>query len=970
MAKEMKGTGSNPLDMANFLSGEVNKSLKDGSFLDKVSPITQDLLKYWFDESFSDLRDFNFHKGQKQAILNIIYLHEVLGIENVLGLYLNTNPEILQRMDVDDLSKEKYQHPMYAVKMATGTGKTWVLNAILIWQYLNARFESLNIEYGGEKSGKFSKNFLIVAPGLIVYNRLLDAFIGKEDEQGNRDFETSDFYKFKELFIPNYYTDVILTFIQNSVVKKEEISSKVTGDGLIAITNWHLLAGVEEEVVIDNPLEYPTEVLSNALPISPGTSGGNSLESLDNNFLKGNELEYLAQLTDLVVFNDEAHHIHEVKKGEEIFEVEWQRSLNFISKDKKNRFIQIDFSATPFSNTSGKNKIKHYFPHIIVDFDLKAAVVNGLVKMIAIDKRKEIDSIDLDFKAIRDGRKVIGLSEGQRLMLRAGLKKLQILDSEFTKLDKNKHPKMLIMCEDTQVAPFVSEFLYNEGLSDDDVMEIHSNRKGEVTEKQWNEIKQRLFNIDNYEKPKVIVSVLMLREGFDVNNISVIVPLRSSDATILLEQTIGRGLRLMWREPEYVETKAEDRKKVLIDKKEPSNYLDLLSIIEHPKYMDFYNKFLEEGIVIDVTDTPKSGNTLGDMITVGLRENYRNFDFYWPIINREREEILSKEELSLDNLEPFDIPLSSLQKIKGEGGEKFESHDIIVRTRFGEYNVTADLFSSESYNEFISKIINSITSQIQSFKQGQKSFPVMQINNAEIAGLIDNYIRYKLFNTNFNPLENENWRILLMSANSITNHIIKEISKKIYQLQTNVNVREAEVKKIFFSQVDTLRMRKNYSLEISKSIYNRLPYPSNKGGLEKLFIENVDLDGRVDSFVKINEYYHTFATITYIREDGLLARYFPDFIIKVSNDIYIVETKSDHMMSSFNVQSKRIATLDFIEKINQLKGENRMDSKWHYVLLGETTFRGMLNKNASIKEILDYSVLTESKVKGNLDDYL
>ncbi|MDR3063191.1 MAG: DEAD/DEAH box helicase family protein [Methanobrevibacter sp.] len=721
---------------------------------------------------------------------------------------------------------------MYAVKMATGTGKTWVLNAILIWQYLNARAESLN---GTEKSGKFSKNFLIVAPGLIVYNRLLDAFLGKEDSEGNRNFSSSDFYKFKKLFIPSYYTDVILTFVQNSVAKKEEISSKITGDGLIAITNWHILAGVEEETVIDNPLEYPTEVLSNVLPISPGTSGGNTLENLDNNFLKGNEIEYLADLDNLVVFNDEAHHIHEIKKGGEIGEVQWQKSLNFISKDKKSRFIQIDFSATPFSNTTGKNKIKHYFPHIIVDFDLKKAVVDGLVKMIAIDKRKEIDSIDLDFKAIRDGKKVIGLSEGQRLMLRAGLKKLKILDEEFTKLE-NKHPKMLVMCEDTQVAPYVTEFFKNEGLADEDIMEIHSNKQGEVSEKQWNEIKQRLFNIDNYEKPKIIISVLMLREGFDVNNICVIVPLRSSDAPILLEQTIGRGLRLMWREPEYFDTKEENRKKVFVDKKEPSNYLDLLSIIEHPKFMDFYNKFLEDGVVINVEDTPESGNTLGDMISVGLRENYKSFDFYWPVILREHEEILSKEELSLDGLEPFNIPLSTLQKIKGDGGEKFESHDIIVRTRFGEYKVTADLFSAETYNEFISKILNSITSSFQTVKKGQKSFPIMQINNAEIVRLIDEYIRYKLFNTEFNPLENENWRILLMSEKSIINHIIKEISKKIYQMQTNVNIQEAEVNKIFFSQIDTLRMRENYSLDVSKSIYNRLPYPSNKGGLEKLFI--------------------------------------------------------------------------------------------------------------------------------------
>ena len=61
-------------------------------------------------------------------------------------------------------------------------------------------------------------------------------------------------------------------------------------------------------------------------------------------------------------------------------------------------------------------------------------------------------------------------------------------------------------------------------------------------------MRERLFSVDSHATPRVIVSVLMLREGFDVNNICVIVPLRSSQAQILLEQTIGRGLRLMWRD--------------------------------------------------------------------------------------------------------------------------------------------------------------------------------------------------------------------------------------------------------------------------------------------------------------------------------------------------------------------------------------------------------------------------------------
>ena len=84
--------------------------------------------------------------------------------------------------------------------------------------------------------------------------------------------------------------------------------------------------------------------------------------------------------------------------------------------------------------------------------------------MVAIDKRKEIAAAPLDFKADREGKDVVSLSSGQREMLRAGLQKLKILEEEFTSLDKSKFPKMLIMCEDTKVVPYVSIFLKKQYL--------------------------------------------------------------------------------------------------------------------------------------------------------------------------------------------------------------------------------------------------------------------------------------------------------------------------------------------------------------------------------------------------------------------------------------------------------------------------------------------------------------------------
>jgi len=71
------GTGNIPLKLAELITKMVNKEWSEGSFLEKVSPVTQDLLRFWSpDGSFSDLRNFNFHEGQWQALLNTIYIHE------------------------------------------------------------------------------------------------------------------------------------------------------------------------------------------------------------------------------------------------------------------------------------------------------------------------------------------------------------------------------------------------------------------------------------------------------------------------------------------------------------------------------------------------------------------------------------------------------------------------------------------------------------------------------------------------------------------------------------------------------------------------------------------------------------------------------------------------------------------------------------------------------------------------------
>lgn len=962
------GTRDVPLRLARTLTNKVNEAWESGEIMAKATPVTRELLTFWFGEAHIETRYINFHEGQRQAILNTIYLHEVLAVKAVKDIYENIEFELLSELDMAEFRKPKYEIPKYGIKMATGTGKTWVMHALLIWQYLNSKYEE-------QSSGRYSKNFLLVAPGLIVYERLLDAYLGKEDESGERSFETSDVFQFRDLFVPQNYRENIFGFIQNSVAKKQEIGSKVTGDGLIAIANWHLFMEDEEREESNMPLDDVESVVKDIFPVRPGISGGNTLNTLDNQYLSGRETEFLAELPNLVVFNDEAHHIHENKSYGEVKEVEWQKSLNRIAKNKGAKFIQVDFSATPYDVTgSGQNRVRHYFPHIIIDFDLKTAIRAGLVKTIAIDKRKELVDLPLDYNAIRENGKVVGLSDGQKMMLRAGLSKLLILEKSFVEFtdDKSglsdKRPKMLIMSEDTTVTPFIEDFLKGEGLNSEDVMRIDSNRKGEVPEKVWSEIKQRLFNIDKHEHPKVIVSVLMLREGFDVNNICVIVPLRSSSAPILLEQTIGRGLRIMWREPEFEDIKAENRKRLLIEKKEPNSYIDLLTIIEHPAFIQFYDELLKEGLLGELDHDPKDREILGDIIKVGLKENYKEYDMSWPVIIRDAEDELIEAEIDINKLEEFTAyRLEDLKGFFSKDGEKFISEEMTVKTRFGEYVVSASLFKSQSYNEYLQKIVESVVNRMVRVSQRKnKVFPAMQINNVAIVKTIDRYIKERLFGVSFDPFKDNNWKVLLLKNGIVTNHIVKEIGKAVFEMQQSIKPSEARVEQNYFSEVAELRMRENFSLPIVKTIYERLPYPSNRGGFEKDFMEYADNDSGIESLLKVNEYYHSFAVIPYIRTDGLMATYSPDFIVKTKDKLYIIETKADKDLKDENVKQKQIATLDWIRRINALEDKDRMGKEWTYILLGENHFYSLKENNASIEEICELARVGEATVKGKL----
>jgi type III restriction enzyme len=140
-------------------------------------------------------------------------------------------------------------------------------------------------------------------------------------------------------------------------------------------------------------------------------------------------------------------------------------------------------------------------------------------------------------------------------------------------------------------------------------------------------------------------------------------------------------------------------------------------------------------------------------------------------------------------------------------------------TRFGDYSIGGGILTATSYNEYVSRLVNRVSSLLHEPVSGrhlkaQTKYPALQIKLPELAGLTDEYIRHRLFNQDINPLEDENWRVLMIDA--VANHVIAELSRTILKMQETETINEPQVIDRWISEVDSLRMRENYSIPAVK----------------------------------------------------------------------------------------------------------------------------------------------------------
>ncbi len=378
--------------------------------------------------------------------------------------------------------------------MATGSGKTWVMAMAVVWSHFHKQ---------RVPGSALSTNFLIVAPNVIVYQRL------------EKDFASNRIFYELPLIPPEWRG----AFSQKVILRGEAAEPDPSGN--LFLTNiQQLYESRDEEWTPQNAIEA---LLGKKPAKDLAASGQRSM------------LERVKSLKDLVVINDEAHHVHDE-------DLAWSQSLLAIHRAlPKGLALWLDFSATP------KDQNGMYFPWTVCDYPLAQAVEDRIVKApLIVTKEDDPKQPTRGPRRRHQGqhrREVRLLAAGGGAALEGAPQGLQTA--------RHTKPVLFIMAEKNVYADAIGEYLWKTkefGFKESEVLVIHTDAAGEITKKDLDKAREAARDIDKAEsKIKAIVSVMMLREGWDVRNVTVVLGLRpfTAKAEILPEQVIGRGLRLM-----------------------------------------------------------------------------------------------------------------------------------------------------------------------------------------------------------------------------------------------------------------------------------------------------------------------------------------------------------------------------------------------------------------------------------------
>jgi len=787
------------------------------------------LLNWWFKQEHlaygadGNAFSFQYYFAQREAVETIIWLYDVAGVRNKYDLLpFDSLGRVSPNMFDEDWLR-------LVIKMATGSGKTKVMSLLLAWSYFHKLYEP---------ESELSRNFLLITPNIIVLERI------------KADFDDLKIFYQDPVLPDNGYEGRSWKDDFQLTLHLQDDLTAISTTGNIFLTNIHRVyeGDVKESAFSDEDM---TKYFLGEKPVSKTNE---SLIEVSN---------IVRDLDELVVFNDEAHHIHDPRMA-------WFKSIqdinNKLVQKGKKISLQIDCTATP------KHDNGSIFVQTISDYPLVEAIHQGVVKTPVLPDQASRAKLVEKQSAI--------FTEKYEDYINLGIEEWKKSSKELE--STGKKAILFIMTDDTKNCDEVHVYLEkNYPALNGKVLTIHTNKSGDIAEKvtgkakeELDQLRKQANQIDDPESPfQVIVSVLMLKEGWDVKNVTTIVGLRAfvAASNILPEQTLGRGLRRMFFGQEGVQ--------------------EYVSVVGTPAFMDFVESIQAEGVDLEKR---KMDSTTKAIVPTVIEIDYDNpkkdihkLDIELPILT-------PRIQREYKDLASLNIAGFQHGKLKVKTFSEQEQREIVFRHVVGEEIHHTTILESNiepDYQSVVGFFAQSIMRELRLFGCYDILF-----------GKVKEFIYSYLFETEVDLNDKNILRNL--SEIEVIKTIIQTFKNEINAL-TVKDVGDTEIKNyIKVSSSRPFVVNDQAYLVPKKSVFNRIVGDSQFELEFADFLERLG-DDEVISFAK--NYYEVHFKIDYKNADGTIANYYPDFFVKIDEKtVYIVETKGREDLDD-SLKIKRLA---------------------------------------------------------------
>ncbi|MCD6328675.1 DEAD/DEAH box helicase family protein [bacterium] len=826
------------------------KEFRDSGY-SGASETSKSLLNWWFKAPHllpgvgSIMGSFTYYFAQQEAIETIVYLYDVVGAKDKYDLMRFDSSGAIATSMFDENWRR------YVIKMATGSGKTKVMSLALAWSFFHKLYEP---------DSELSRNFLVITPNIIVLDRIY------RDFQGLRIFYEDPVLPDNGFDGHNWRNDFQLT-----LHKQDEVRiTRSTGN--IFLTNIHrVYAGddIPPSPDDENTMDYF---------LGKRPTGKTTDSKVDLGMI-------VRDIDELMVLNDEAHHIHESKLA-------WFKSI----EDIHNRLLQkggqlslqVDFTATPRHNNGA------IFVQTVADYPLVEAISQNVVKHPVLP--------DAASRAKLRERQSAKFTEKYADYLDLGVIEWRKAHDEHQKMGKKAI--LFVMTDDTRNCDDVAEYLencYSELAGG--VLMIHTKNNGEISEAQSGKKKEELEalrkqanEIDSSDSPyKAIVSVIMLKEGWDVRNVTTIVGLRaySAKSNILPEQTLGRGLRKMY----------------------PGSEEEYVSVIGTEAFMEFVESIQAEGVELERKAMGEGTRPKTPLVVEIDNENVNKdidkLDIEIPVLTpRVYREYKNLVDLDTDNMVFQVVPY---QQYSEEEQREIVFKDITT----GEITHTTVLDSAglADYRSVIGYFARTVMKELR-----------LVSGYDMLYGKVKSFVRDALFGRTVD-LESPN-TLRNLSELAATKTVIEAFKRAINEL-TVQDKGDAEIR-------DTIKLRQTRPFIVKdqdymiprKSVFNRLIGDSH---FELEFADFLEQCNDVVSYAK--NFLAIHFKLDYANADGDISEYYPDFIVKLTDGrVIIAETKGQE---DLNVPLKMARLKQWCADINRAQTKMVYD----YVFVDEEGFK-------------------------------